>query len=268
MSKIAIVTGAGTGVGQVVAKKLSEDGMKVMLVGRRLEKLEETKAICADNVEIFSLDVSKPDDVEKFYKNIESTYGRLDILFNNAGGPVGAGFVEDPLLENVTQKNIDYGVHLLLASVILGTKYAIEPMRENGGGCIINNSSIAGLRYRQGDSLYSSLKAAVTHFTKMSGVELGKDNIRVNAISPGAVATPIFWGGSQVSNSLSDEENERKLKKLQGNLAKAVPLNRSGLAVDIAEAALFLSSEAGSFITCHDLVVDGGRTSMFNESLS
>ena len=124
------------------------------------------------------------------------------------------------------------------------------------------------MRYRQGDSLYSSLKAAVTHFTKMSGVELGKDNIRVNAISPGAVATPIFWGGSQVSNSLSDEENERKLKKLQGNLAKAVPLNRSGLAVDIAEAALFLSSEAGSFITCHDLVVDGGRTSMFNESLS
>ena len=140
-------------------------------------------------------------------------------------------------------------------------------MRENGGGCIINNSSIAGLRYRQGDSLYSSLKAAVTHFTKMSGVELGKDNIRVNAISPGAVTTYIL-GGSQVSNSLSDEENERKLKKLQGNLAKAVPLNRSGLAVDIAEAALFLSSEAGSFITCHDLVVDGGRTSMFNESLS
>ena len=85
MSKIAIVTGAGTGVGQVVARKLSEDGMNVMLVGRRLEKLEETKAICADNVEIFSLDVSKPDDVEKFYKNIESTYGRLDILFNNAG---------------------------------------------------------------------------------------------------------------------------------------------------------------------------------------
>ena len=76
----------------------------------------------------------------------------------------------------------------------------------------------------------------------------------------------LYFG--EVSNSLSDEENERKLKKLQGNLAKAVPLNRSGLAVDIAEAALFLSSEAGSFITCHDLVVDGGRTSMFNESLS
>ena len=98
-----------------------------------------------------------------FIKNAISyttnTFGKLDILFNNAGGPVGAG------LEEVTQKDIDYGVHLLLASVILGTRYAISPMRENGGGCIINNSSIAGIRYRQGDPLYSALKAGVTHFT-------------------------------------------------------------------------------------------------------
>ena len=156
-------------------------------------------------------------------------------------------------------------MHLLLASVILGTRFAIEPMRKNGGGCIINNSSIAGIRYRQGDPLYSALKAAVTHYTKMSGVELGKDNIRVNAISPGAIATPIFWGGSKVSNNLSQEENERKLKKLQGNLANAVPLNRSGEASDIAEAALYLASDSGSFVTCQDIVVDGGRTAMFNE---
>ena len=100
----------------------------------------------------------------------------------------------------------------------------------------------------------------------MSGVELGKDNIRVNAISPGAIATPIFWGGSRVSNTLSAEENERKLKKLEGNLAQAVPLKRSGLASDIAEAALYLASDAGSFVSCQDIVVDGGRTSMFNEN--
>ena len=95
--------------------------------------------------------------------------------------------------------------------------------------------------------------------------ELGPDNIRVNSISPGAIATPIFWGGSQRANTLSEEENEKKLEKLKGNLAKAVPLNRSGLAIDIAEAALYLASEAGSFISCQDIVVDGGRTAMFNE---
>jgi NAD(P)-dependent dehydrogenase (short-subunit alcohol dehydrogenase family) len=138
-------------------------------------------------------------------------------------------------------------------------------MRQNGGGCIINNSSIAGIRYRQGDPLYAALKAGVTHYTRMSGVELGPDNIRVNSISPGAIATPIFWGGSQRANTLSAEENDKKLEKLKGNLAKAVPLNRSGLAVDIAEAALYLASDAGSFVSCQDIVVDGGRTAMFNE---
>ena len=81
--------------------------------------------------------------------------------------------------------------------------------------------------------------------------------------SPGAIATPIFWGGSARANTLSDEDNARKLEKLKANLAKATPMPRAGLADDIAEAALFLASEAGSFVNCHDLVVDGGRTSMF-----
>ena len=202
---------------------------------------------------------TKEKDIERSFEETVKEFGGLDILFNNAGGPVGSG------IENVTQKDIDYGVHLLLSSVILGTKYAIPHMRKKGGGCIINNSSIAGIRYRQGDPLYAALKAAVTHYTKMSGVELGPDNIRVNAISPGAIATPIFWGGSQRANSLTDAENDRKLEKLKGNLANAVPLKRSGLAVDIAEAALYLASDAGSFVSCQDIVVDGGRTAMFNE---
>jgi NAD(P)-dependent dehydrogenase (short-subunit alcohol dehydrogenase family) len=99
----------------------------------------------------------------------------------------------------------------------------------------------------------------------MSGIELGEHNIRVNSISPGAIATPIFWGGSQRANTLSDEENERKMNKLQQSLARSVPLLKTGVADDIAEAALYLASDAGRFVTCHDLVVDGGRTSMFHE---
>ena len=99
----------------------------------------------------------------------------------------------------------------------------------------------------------------------MAGIELAQFNIRVNAISPGAIATPIFYGGSSRANTLSDEENARKMDKLKDNLAKAVPLKKTGLAEDIAEAALYLASEAGRFVNCHDLVVDGGRTSMFYE---
>ena len=259
--KIALITGGTSGIGAETARLFIKEGAKVVISGRSEEKGTRLAGELGENAFYCFSDITKEEDIEKAISFTTDSLGKMDILFNNAGGPVGAG------LENVTQKDIDYGVHLLLASVILGTKYAIEPMRENGGGCIINNSSIAGIRYRQGDPLYAALKAGVTHYTKMSGVELGKDNIRVNAISPGAIATPIFWGGSGVSNTLSEEENNRKLKKLEGNLANAVPLKRSGHASDIAEAALYLASEAGSFVTCQDIVVDGGRTAMFNEDL-
>ena len=258
-NKVALITGGTSGIGAETARLFVDEGAKVIISGRSQEKGEILSSELGGNSKYILSDVTKEEDIENSIKETLKEFGKLDILFNNAGGPVGAG------IEKVTQKDIDYGVHLLLASVILGTKFAIEPMRKNGGGCIINNSSIAGIRYRQGDPLYAALKAGVTHYTRMSGVELGPDNIRVNSISPGAIATPIFWGGSQRANTLSDEENEKKLEKLKGNLAKAVPLNRSGLALDIAEAALYLASDAGSFVSCQDIVVDGGRTAMFNE---
>ena len=258
-NKVALITGGTSGIGAETARLFIQEGAKVVISGRSEEKGQMLSEELGENSQYLLSDVTKEEDIENSIKETVNQFGKLDILFNNAGGPVGAG------IEKVTQKDIDYGVHLLLASVILGTKYAIEPMRKNGGGCIINNSSIAGIRYRQGDPLYAALKAGVTHYTRMSGVELGPDNIRVNSISPGAIATPIFWGGSQRANTLSSEENDKKLEKLKGNLAKAVPLNRSGLAVDIAEAALYLASDAGSFVSCQDIVVDGGRTAMFNE---
>jgi|TARA_B100000959_G_C14831107_1_gene561937 NAD(P)-dependent dehydrogenase (short-subunit alcohol dehydrogenase family) len=258
-NKVALITGGTSGIGAETARLFIQEGAKVVISGRSEEKGQILSEELGKNSQYLLSDVTKEEDIENSIKETVNQFGKLDILFNNAGGPVGAG------IEKVTQKDIDYGVHLLLASVILGTKYAIEPMRQNGGGCIINNSSIAGIRYRQGDPLYAALKAGVTHYTRMSGVELGPDNIRVNSISPGAIATPIFWGGSQRANTLSAEENDKKLEKLKGNLAKAVPLNRSGLAVDIAEAALYLASDAGSFVSCQDIVVDGGRTAMFNE---
>ena len=258
-NRVALITGGTSGIGAETARLFIQEGAKVVISGRSEEKGQMLSEELGENSQYLVSDVTKEEDIENSVKETVNQFGKLDILFNNAGGPVGAG------IEKVTQKDIDYGVHLLLASVILGTKYAIEPMRKNGGGCIINNSSIAGIRYRQGDPLYAALKAGVTHYTRMSGVELGPDNIRVNSISPGAIATPIFWGGSQRANTLSTEENDKKLEKLKSNLAKAVPLNRSGLAVDIAEAALYLASDAGSFVSCQDIVVDGGRTAMFNE---
>jgi len=185
----------------------------------------------------------------------------LDCMFNNAGASTPGSVLD------ITEEQFAYGVRLLLGSVVFGIKHAARAMKNNGGGSIINNASVAGHRYGQGSILYSATKAGVQHYTRLAGVELGPFSIRVNAISPGAIATPIFWGGSTRAATLSDEDNAKKMAKLQGNLAKSTPLPRSGYASDIANAAVFLASDEGSFVNCHDLVVDGGRISWFNEKV-
>ena len=257
--KVALISGGTSGIGAATTELFVAEGAKVVITGRSDEKGSTLASELGDAAHFVKTDVSNEAEIKHSVDETLSKFGRIDVLFNNAGGPT-AGDVD-----NITSEQIDYGVHLLLSSVMLTTRYVIEPMTENGGGSIINNSSVAGLRYRQGNILYSALKAAVTHYSKMAGVDLGPRGIRVNAISPGAIATPIFWGGSARANTLSDEENERKMAKLQRNLSRATPTPRSGVANDIAEAVLFLASDAGSYVNCHDLVVDGGRTSFFFE---
>ena len=257
--KVALISGGTSGIGASTAKLFVSEGAKVLFTGRSESKGSALADEIGDGCVYLQADVTSEEEIRKSVDATLSEFGRLDILFNNAGGPT-AGDVNA-----INSEQIRYGVDLLLSSVMLTTKYAIEPMRAVGGGSVINNSSVAGLRYRQGNVLYSVLKAAVSHYTRIAGVELGRFNIRVNTISPGAIATPIFWGGSARANTLPNEENERKMAKLQRNLARATPIPRSGLADDIAEAALFLASDAGSYVNCHDLVVDGGRTSMFYE---
>lgn len=258
-NKVALVTGGTSGIGAASAALFVQEGAKVAIAGRSEEKGQALADELGADAIYIKADVTIEADISAAVDSVNKHFGRLDVLFNNAGGPVGAP------IDQIGQEHIDYGVKLLLSSVILATRYAIEPMKAAGGGCIINNSSIAALRYRQGDVLYSALKAAVTHYTKMAGIELAPHNIRVNSISPGAIATPIFYGGSARANQLSDAENERKMEKLSANLAKAVPLKKSGIAQDIAEGALYLASDAGRFVNCHDLVIDAGRTSMFYE---
>ena len=257
--KVAVITGGTSGIGEATAILFAAEGAKVIIAGRSKDKGAALAGRLGENVVYARQDVTVEGDLERVIDAAVERFGKLDVLFNNAGGRT-EGNVED-----ITSDNIDYGVALLFKSVILGIKYAVPHMKANGGGAIINNSSIAALRYRQGNILYSAIKAGVSHYTKLAGVELGPYGIRVNSISPGAIATPIFWGGSARANTLSDEENARKMEKLKGNLAKASPLKVSGLAHDIATAALYLASEDGRFVNCHDLVVDGGRTGMFNE---
>ena len=257
--KVAIITGATSGIGEATARVFAREGARLVIAGRAQDKGEALVRELGDRVIFQRTDVMNEADIAALVTAAVDRFGRLDCLFNNAGAPTPG------TLETVTEQEFNYAMQLLVGSVLFGIKHAVPVMRKQGGGSIINNASIASHRSSQGTILYSAAKAAVAHITRLAGVELGPYGIRVNAISPGAIATPIFWGGSARANTLSDEENQRKLAKLEHNLAQATPLPRTGHPEDIAHAALFLASDEGSFVNCHDLVVDGGRVSQFYE---
>ncbi|KAF0806186.1 short-chain alcohol dehydrogenase [Alcanivorax xiamenensis] len=258
--KITIITGATSGIGEATARRFIEQGATVVLAGRSEEKGQELAKELGERAVFKRTDVMKEEDIAALVDFTVDRFGRLDALFNNAG----AG--DRTTYESFDEEEFARIMRLLVGAPAFGIKHAARVMKDSGGGAIINNASIAGLRRNQGGYLYSSAKAAVAHMTRLAGADLGPYGIRVNAISPGAVATPIFWGGSQRAQNLSDEENDKKMAKLQSNLAKATPMPRSGFADDIAYAAVFLASDEGSFINSHDLVVDGGRIAMFNEN--
>jgi NAD(P)-dependent dehydrogenase (short-subunit alcohol dehydrogenase family) len=257
--KVAVITGGTSGIGEATAELFVAEGARVVICGRSVDKGQAVAARLGENCRFMTADITQEADIKRTIEATVSEFGQLDILFNNAGGPTHG------LVDAVEEEAIIYATRLLFSSAALAMKHAIPFMRQIGGGAIINNSSVAALRDSQGDLVYSAVKAALTHYSKLAGVRLGPEGIRVNCISPGAIATPIFWGGSARANTLSAEENDQKMQKLQANLAKATPLKFSGLAMDIAQGALYLASEEGRFINCHDLVIDGGRTSMFNE---
>jgi NAD(P)-dependent dehydrogenase (short-subunit alcohol dehydrogenase family) len=258
--KVAIITGGTSGIGESTAEIFVREGATVVIAGRGEEKGAAIAERLGEKVSYIKCDVMQEDDIANLVSETADRFGKIDCMFNNAGAS------SKGTLETVTQDDFDYSMRLLVGSVVFGIKHASAVMKkQETGGCILNNSSIAAIRTKQGGYLYCAAKAAVTHLTKVAGNELGEYGIRVNAISPGAVATPIFWGGSERARTLDDAENEKKMGKLLKNLAHATPLRQAGLASDIGHAALYLASDEGSFVTCHDLVVDGGRTSAFFE---
>lgn len=257
--RIAVITGGTSGIGEATAEVFAAEGATVIIAGRSEEKGADIAARLGDKVSYKKCDVTEEADIKELIESTAETFGRIDCLFNNAGGK------DRGTLDTVTMDDVVYSMKLLLGSAVLGIRFAAPVMKAQESGCIINNSSIAALRSNQGGYLYSAAKAGLTQLTRIAGVQLGPHGIRVNCISPGAIATPIFYGGSQVAQSLDDEANQRKMDKLMRNLARATPLPRAGIGKDIAYAALFLASNEGSFVNCHDLVVDGGRTSLFYE---
>jgi NAD(P)-dependent dehydrogenase (short-subunit alcohol dehydrogenase family) len=232
-------------------ERFVEEGAKVVFCGRRAALGAELEsALGRERARFVQADVTQEADVVRVIETCMKTFGRVDCLFNNAGAPAPVGGIESTPVDE-----FDGAMATLVRSVMLGMKHVAPLMVGQKSGSIINNGSVAGVRAGYTTSLtYAAAKAAVVHLTTCVAMQLGESNVRVNCISPGGIATGIF--GKALG--LSTDAAEKTAEAMKPGLEKFQPIPRSGLTDDIANAAVFLASDAASFINGHNLVVDGG----------
>lgn len=250
--KVAVITGATSGIGLTTAEVFVAEGAKVVVAGRRVREGEALAKRLGGNCVFRQTDVTVEAQMHALIALAVDKFGRIDCLFNNAGGPAQTGGIE-----GLDAARFDLAMATLVRSVMLGMKHAAPYMKKQGFGSIINNGSIAGrLAGFSSSIVYSAAKAAVIHLTKCVAMELGESGIRVNSISPGAIATGIF--AKALGLSVDAAENTPPVMRLAYRSAQPIP--RAGLPEDIAQAAVFLASDESTFINGHDLVVDGAIT--------
>ncbi len=239
--KVALVTGGSTGIGAAIAKQLAEDGFKVLITGRNEKTLAET-ATQHDNIDWIISDVSNHDDVVKTVAHISKNYKKLDVLINNAG-------VATPIpFEQITMEHYDDIFNINVRGLIDMTHTSLSLLKESKGN-IINTASIVADDPFPGFSIYSASKGAVITLTKVWAKEFADHGIRVNAVSPGPIATPLFG-----KMGLSEQEQEGMGESIKG----LVPLARFGTPEEVANVVSFLASDKASYVTGAQYKVDGG----------
>ena len=236
---VAVITGAASGMGLATAERFIAEGASVVIADFNTENGNAAAERLGPSCRFTKCDVAVEDDVAAAIALATDAFGRLDIVFNNAG--VGGAF--GPITE-IRAEDWDETFAILTKGVFLGIKHAARVMIDQGeGGSIINTASIAGRGGGAGPQAYSAAKAAVINLTKTTAVELAAHNIRVNAICPGLIFTPLMHSGDE-------EDAERVMNTYQ-------PLKRRGEGSDIAGCALWLASEDSAFVSGEDITVDG-----------
>ncbi len=244
-----VITGAASGIGAETARLFVAEGASVVLADLEVDRGERLAAELGDRARFVEVDVAEEGAVERAIEESIGTFGGLDVIFNNAGNPGSIGRIED-----IDMALFDRTVAIHLRGVFLGIRAAARVMRPQGHGSIINTASVAGLRANYGGHDYSAAKAAIAHLTVTAANELGEDDVRVNAICPGGIATSIFGRGA----GLDADAAESTVGVIEAVLSDVAPMKRSGQPIDIAEAALWLASDASSFVNGQAIAVDGG----------
>ena len=248
--KVAIVTGGSSGIGRAAALAFAKSGAKVVIANRRHQAGEETVSMIRQNggdATFVKTDVSKASEVEELVKAAVQTYGRLDCALNNAGTDEGFG----PLLADISEEAFDYEMGINLKGVWLCMKYEILQMLKQGGGTIVNISSINGMGGCGNASLYSTAKHGIIGLTKSAALEYAHKNIRVNAICAGAFDTPML-------DRIFEMHAPGNPKKIEAIYSSLIAMRRIGKPEEAADAALWLCSDASSYVTGSSMVVDGG----------
>ena len=243
--KVALITGGASGIGEGTVRLFAAQGAKVVIADMQRERGEKLAAELGANARFATVDVTREDQIKAAIDDAVSAWGRLDCIFNNAGFGGAIGPLEDTPVEDY-----DITFDVLLKGVFLGMKHAIPVMKRQGGGSIINTASVAGLIAGHTPHLYSVAKAAVIHLTKSVALEVGENNIRVNAICPGFIATPL------AANTVG--RPDELVERVKPGFAKAQAIPRAGEPDDIAQMACWLAGDRSTFVTGQHFVVDGG----------
>ena len=246
-NKVALITGGGSGIGKASCLLFAREGAKVVVVDLKKETAEATAKEIGANAKAFAADVSKAKEAQAMVAFAEKSFGRLDIIFNNAG----VFHAKDQSVTNTPEDIWDMVIDINLKGVFLGCQYAIPAMLRSGGGSIINTASFVAIMGAAVPQIaYTASKGGVLAMTREIAVEFARKNIRANSLCPGPVETPLL------AELLSDPA--RRQRRLVH-----IPMGRFARAEEMANAALFLASDESSYVNGATFLVDGGITSAY-----